>query len=46
VLKNCILFENVIVGRNVHLSDSILGANGDVKENITVYEAAVLDIRQ
>ncbi|MBI5625118.1 MAG: NDP-sugar synthase [Elusimicrobia bacterium] len=46
VLKNCILFENVTVGRNVHLSNCILGANGNVQENITVYEAAVLNIRQ
>ena len=46
VLKNCILFDNVIVGKNVHLSDCILGANGHVKENISVYEAAVLNIRQ
>ncbi len=46
VLKNCILFENVTVGKNVHLSNCILGANGNVQENITVYEAAVLNIRQ
>ena len=46
VLKNCILFNNVTVGKNVHLSNCILGANGNVKENITVYEAAVLNIRQ
>lgn len=46
VLKNCILFDNVTVGKNVHLSNCILGANGNVKENITVYEAAVLNIRQ
>lgn len=46
VLKNSILFENVTVGKNVHLSNCILGANGNVKENITVYEAAVLNIRQ
>lgn len=46
VLKNCILFDSVTVGKNVHLSNCILGANGNVKENITVYEAAVLNIRQ
>jgi mannose-1-phosphate guanylyltransferase/phosphomannomutase len=46
VLKNCILFDHVTVGRNVHLSNCILGANGNVKENISVYEAAVLNIRQ
>ncbi|MDD5655631.1 MAG: NDP-sugar synthase [Elusimicrobia bacterium] len=45
-LKNCILFDNVTVGRHVHLSNCILGANGNVKENISVYEAAVLNIRQ
>ena len=45
-LKNCILFDNVTVGQNVHLSNCILGANGHVKENITVYEAAVLNIRE
>ena len=46
VLKNCILYDNVTVGKNVHLSNCILGANGNVRENITVYEAAVLNIRQ
>jgi NDP-sugar pyrophosphorylase family protein len=45
-LKNCILFDNVTVGANVHLSNCILGANGNVKENITVYEAAVLNLRE
>ena len=45
-LKNCILFEHVTVGKNVHLSNCILGAHGNVKENISVYEAAVLNIRQ
>jgi NDP-sugar pyrophosphorylase family protein len=45
-LKNCVLFDNVAVGRNAHLSNCILGANGSVKENITLYEAAVLNIRQ
>ncbi len=46
VLKNCILFDNVTVGKNVHLSNCILGAGGNVQEDITVYEAAVLNIRQ
>ncbi len=46
VLKNCILFENVAVGKNVHLSNCILGANSSVIEDITVYEAAVLNVRQ
>jgi len=44
-LKNCILFDNVTVGRDVHLSNCIIGPKGSVKENITVYEAAVLNIR-
>lgn len=46
VLKNCILFDSVSVGKNVHLSNCILGAGGSVKANITVYEAAVLNVRQ
>ncbi|MBI3548586.1 MAG: NDP-sugar synthase [Elusimicrobia bacterium] len=46
VLKNCILFNGVFVSRNVHLSNCIIGAKGSVNENITVYEAAVLNIRQ
>jgi len=45
VLKNCILFNNVSVNRNVLLSNCIIGAHGNVNENITVYEAAVLNIR-
>ncbi|MBI4375811.1 MAG: NDP-sugar synthase [Elusimicrobia bacterium] len=44
VLKNCILFANVTVGSGVQLSNCILGANGHVTENITVYEAAVLNL--
>lgn len=44
-LDRCILFENVTVGKDVRLSNCILGANGDVRESITVYEAAVLNIR-
>ena len=45
-LDHCILFDNVTVGKDVHLSNCILGANGQVRENITVYEAAVLNIRE
>ncbi|HAM35396.1 MAG TPA: hypothetical protein DEB40_10295 [Elusimicrobia bacterium] len=45
-LKNCILFDNVTVGKQVHLDNCIIGANGHVKENIAVYEAAVLSIRE
>ena len=44
VLKNCILFENVTVEKNAHLSNCILGAGGHVKGSITVYEAAVLNM--
>ncbi|MBI4056012.1 MAG: NDP-sugar synthase [Elusimicrobia bacterium] len=46
LLKNCILFERVQVGRNVHLSNCIIGENGHVTESVAVYEAAVLNIRQ
>lgn len=46
VLKNSILFNDVRVRRNVHLSNCIIGARGNVQENITVYEAAVLNIRR
>ena len=46
VLKNCILWNRVRVGRNVHLSNCIIGENGSVQEDISVYEAAVLNIRQ
>ena len=44
-LKNCILFDNVTVGEKVHLTNCIIGPNGHVKENISVFEAAVLNIR-
>lgn len=46
VLKNCILYKNVYVARNVHLSNCIIGDDGHINEDITVYEAAVLNIRQ
>ncbi|MHB2025528.1 MAG: sugar phosphate nucleotidyltransferase [Elusimicrobiota bacterium] len=46
VLKNCVLFEDVLVGQNVHLSNCILGAGGRVRESIAAYEAAVLNVRQ
>ena len=34
------------VGEGVRLTNCIIGPNGNVKENISVYEAAVLNIRQ
>lgn len=46
ILENCILFDHVSVNKNVHLSNCIIGPKGSVRENITVYEAAVLNIRQ
>ncbi|MBI4051479.1 MAG: NDP-sugar synthase [Elusimicrobia bacterium] len=46
ILKNCILFKRVQVGRNVHLSNCIIGEEGQVTESVAVYEAAVLNIRQ
>ena len=46
VLERCILFDNVTVGAGVHLNNCIIGSNGNVRENISVYEAAVLNIRQ
>ena len=45
-LERCILFDNVTVGEGVSLNNCIIGPNGHVKENISVYEAAVLNIRQ
>jgi len=45
-LERCILFDNVTVGDGVSLNNCIIGPNGHVKENISVYEAAVLNIRQ
>ncbi|MBI4371806.1 MAG: NDP-sugar synthase [Elusimicrobia bacterium] len=45
-LERCILFENVTVGSGVRLTNCIIGPNGNVKENISVFEAAVLNIRQ
>ena len=46
VLKNCILFRNVFVARNVHLSNCVIGDDGHIDEDITVYDAAVLNVRQ
>lgn len=43
-LSHCILWENVTVGPSAHLSNCIVGANGNVRESITVYEAAVLNL--
>ena len=45
-LKNCIIWEQVSVGKNVHLTNCIVGQGGKVTEDITVYEAAVLNVRQ
>lgn len=44
-LEKCILFENVTVGEGVRLTNCIIGPNGHVQENISVFEAAVLNIR-
>ena len=43
-LEKCILFDNVTVGEGVRLNNCIIGPNGQVRENISVYEAAVLNI--
>lgn len=45
-LERCILFDNVTVGEGVRLTNCIIGPDGNVKEHISVYEAAVLNIRQ
>lgn len=45
-LERCILFDNVTVGEGVRLTNCVIGPNGNVKEDISVYEAAVLNIRQ
>jgi mannose-1-phosphate guanylyltransferase/phosphomannomutase len=45
-LERCILFDNVTVGAGVSLNNCIIGPNGHVSENISVFEAAVLNIRQ
>jgi len=45
-LKNCIMWEQVSVGKNVHLTNCIVGQGGKVTEDITVYEAALLNVRQ
>lgn len=44
-LNTCILFDNVTVGEGVNLTNCIIGPNGQVRENISVFEAAVLNIR-
>ncbi len=46
VLKNCMLFDNVTVEKEAHLSNCILGPKSVVKESITAYEAAVLNMPQ
>ncbi|MEK7382015.1 MAG: NDP-sugar synthase [Elusimicrobiota bacterium] len=46
VLDHCILFDNVTVGTEVRLNNCIIGPNGNVRENISVFEAAVLNIQQ
>ena len=43
-LEHCILWDNVTVGPGVRLTNCILGANGRVTENVSVYEAAVLNL--
>ncbi len=44
-LHTSILFDNVTVGSNVNLTNCIIGAGGHVRENISAYEAAILNIR-
>ena len=46
LLDHCILFDNVTVGEKVRLNNCIIGPNGNVRENISVFEAAVLNIQQ
>ncbi|MDE2490579.1 MAG: NDP-sugar synthase, partial [Elusimicrobia bacterium] len=44
VLDRCILFDNVTVGDGVRLTNCIIGSGGNVRENISVFEAAVLNV--
>ncbi len=46
VIERSIFFDNVAVGDGVRLNNCIIGSGGRVKENISVYEAAVLNLRQ
>lgn len=45
VVKNCILFDRVSVGRNVHLANCIIGPDGTITEDITVYGGEILNVR-
>lgn len=45
-VERSIFFDNVVVGDGVRLNNCIIGSGGRVKENISVYEAAVLNLRQ
>lgn len=45
-LINCILWNDVSVGANVHLSNCIIGQGGRVSDDITTYEGAVLNVRR
>ena len=46
MLKNCVLFRGVFVARKVHLSTCVIGDDGHIDEDITAYDAAVLNVRQ
>lgn len=44
VLKNSILWKHVHVDSNVHLENCIIGVGARVRENISMYEGAVINI--
>lgn len=45
VVERSILYDNVLVGEGVRLNNCIIGADGRVRENIQMHEAAVLNLR-
>ncbi len=45
-VKNSILFDHVVVGRQGYLSDCIVGEKSSVHSDIAIYGAAILNVRE
>ena len=45
-VKNSILFDHVVVGRQGYLSDCIVGEGSSVHSDIAIYGAAILNVRE
>jgi len=45
-LRNCVLWNNVHVRKDVELVNCIIGNNAEISSSISVYEGSVINVRE